>query len=64
MAIPQPIDYRLAELDAMATGIVASLRILHHTGGDGRVLRERLKDFADRVIELANETVANQTSEQ
>jgi len=60
MAIPQPLDRRLAEISNLASGIAVSLTTLRHCPGtDPRMVRERLQDFCDAVIDCANEIIAN-----
>ena len=57
MPIPEPIDRRLAELDDLAASVLLAVRILRHTPGDGRQVRERLQAFNDAVVDLANQLI-------
>jgi hypothetical protein len=59
MAIPQPIDFRLAEVENAAASVMATLRILRFSGGsrDIRPLRERLQAFVNLTMEVAHEIV-------
>jgi hypothetical protein len=60
MPIPTRFDHQMGEVENAATVIMLSLRTLRHANPRDvdrmRVtLRERLQDFADLVVRLANE---------
>ena len=58
MAIPGPIDFKLAEIDAIAQGVTTQLRILRHgPGRDLGALRERVQEFADVAMEAGREII-------
>jgi hypothetical protein len=59
MPIPQPIDYQLAGVRCLADGVVNSLGILYHCGGDGRRQREQLQEFANACVIAINEIIAS-----
>jgi hypothetical protein len=63
MAIPTKADADLAALDDLAGGVMISLRTLQHAGpgdvpGLRAVLRERLRNYVDRAMEMADESAA------
>jgi hypothetical protein len=58
MPIPTETDRKLGELDDLAASVLVSLRVLRHTPGDGRQVRERLQVFNDAVVDLANRLIA------
>lgn len=58
--IPTAHDYRIAELDQIATSIVAQVSILHRAGPADQdrmrlLLRQRVQDFADAVFAAADQ---------
>ena len=61
MSIPTRFDGQIAELDCAAANIVNQLRILRRSNNPRdldryrRQIREQLQDFANTVMELANE---------
>ena len=60
MPIPTRHDGQLSEIESMASSILLSLRTIRHANSRDidrmrRVLRERLQDYANAVIDLANE---------
>jgi hypothetical protein len=63
MAIPTKIDADLAAIDDLAGSVMISLTTLQHAGRDDvpglrAVLRERLRDYVDRAMEMADESAA------
>ena len=59
MPIPGPLDAKLAEIDDLAAGVLLSLRMMRHSPIDPEQVRLKLIEFADTVIDLANEIAAN-----
>jgi hypothetical protein len=60
MAIPRPIDHKLAAIRNMGDNVVSRLGIPHHCpDADARQLREALKEFADTVLDAADEIIAS-----
>ncbi len=60
MAIPTAADYQFAELENQAAVVLLTLRNVKRAQPQdrdrlARVLRERLQDFADAVLELAHQ---------
>lgn len=63
MAIPTKFDGDLAAIDDLAGSVMISLRTLQHAGCDDipglrAVLRERLRNYVDRAMEMADESTA------
>jgi hypothetical protein len=59
MPIPNSTDQKLAAIDDLAAGVVISLRTLRHSPISPDQLRLRLQEFADAVVDAANEIIAN-----
>ena len=62
MPIPTAMDHKMAAIDDLAASVVIALRTLRFTPGYEVQLRQRLQLFADQVVEVANEIVANRPS--
>ena len=59
MPIPQPIDYKLAEIESFAANVSTALRILRGGGPERDVsnVREWTQRYANLVMETAHEIV-------
>jgi hypothetical protein len=63
MSIPTKLDGDLAGLDDAAGSVMVAIRVMNHAApGDvprlRAVLRERLRDYVDRAMEMADEAGA------
>jgi hypothetical protein len=63
MSIPTKFDGDLAAIDDLSGSVMIALRTLQHAGpGDvpalRAALRERLRNFVDRAMEMADESAA------
>jgi hypothetical protein len=63
MAIPTKTDGDLAALDDLAGGVMVAIRVMNHAAASDvprlrTVLRERLRDYVDRAMDMADEAAA------
>ena len=63
MPIPTKFDGDLAAIDDLAGSVMVQLRIMNHAAPSDvpklrAVLRERLRDYVDRAMEMADESAA------
>jgi hypothetical protein len=63
MGIPTKYDRRLAEIETLGNMVTFTLKTLHYgdpARRDGRILRERLQDYCDAVVETCNQVLADE----
>jgi hypothetical protein len=63
MPIPTDLDRQMADITNRANCIAIALRVMKHGAPgmreqNGRLVRERLQDYCDAVIETANAIIA------
>jgi hypothetical protein len=65
MPIPTRTDALLSEIENLGAAVRVALTVLRHNpANDGRAVRECLQTYCDKVIDAANEIIANADARQ